>query len=175
MLRAEQTGIPVAERVGFEPTEGCPSHAFQACRFGRSRTSPDEPPTLSAGSLGAVESSAGPRRVRWRSGPVRRAPVNQVRPGREQPSAASFVRRRSPGRHLTRHGVVVSGRQCHLSRGRGAGRQWARCPNDRLGSPHRPAAIRRGCSSRTAHIWRPVHEWAAHPADTGRGPGHRLR
>jgi hypothetical protein len=30
----------LAERVGFEPTEGCPSHAFQACRFGRSRTSP---------------------------------------------------------------------------------------------------------------------------------------
>ena len=31
----------LAERVGFEPTEGCPSHAFQACRFGRSRTSPE--------------------------------------------------------------------------------------------------------------------------------------
>ena len=30
----------VAEGVGFEPTEGCPSHAFQACRFGRSRTPP---------------------------------------------------------------------------------------------------------------------------------------
>ena len=31
-----------AEGVGFEPTEGCPSHAFQACRFGRSRTPPGE-------------------------------------------------------------------------------------------------------------------------------------
>ncbi len=31
----------VAEEVGFEPTEGCPSHAFQACRFGRSRTPPE--------------------------------------------------------------------------------------------------------------------------------------
>ncbi len=30
----------MAEEVGFEPTEGCPSHAFQACRFGRSRTPP---------------------------------------------------------------------------------------------------------------------------------------
>ena len=30
----------VAEGVGFEPTEGCPSHAFQACRFGRSRIPP---------------------------------------------------------------------------------------------------------------------------------------
>ena len=29
-----------AERVGFEPTEACTSHAFQACRFGHSRTSP---------------------------------------------------------------------------------------------------------------------------------------
>jgi len=113
--------------------------------------------------------------VRWRLGPVRRAPVNQVRPGREQPSAASFVRRRSPGRHLIRHGVVVSGQQRDLSRGRGAGHQRARCPDDRLESPRRPAATPRGCSSRRAHIWRPVHEWAAHPADTGRGPGHRRR
>ena len=29
-----------AEGVGFEPTVGCPTHAFQACRFGRSRTPP---------------------------------------------------------------------------------------------------------------------------------------
>ena len=37
-----QTSIqpPWAEGVGFEPTDGCPSHAFQACRFGRSRTPP---------------------------------------------------------------------------------------------------------------------------------------
>jgi predicted nucleic acid-binding protein len=32
--------VHLAEGVGFEPTEGCPSHAFQACRFGRSRTPP---------------------------------------------------------------------------------------------------------------------------------------
>ena len=30
----------VAEGVGFEPTVSCPTHAFQACRFGRSRTPP---------------------------------------------------------------------------------------------------------------------------------------
>src|SRR5437868_12453975 len=30
----------MAERVGFEPTIGCPIHAFQACAFGRSATSP---------------------------------------------------------------------------------------------------------------------------------------
>ena len=34
------SGAIAAEGVGFEPTEGCPSHAFQACRFGRSRTPP---------------------------------------------------------------------------------------------------------------------------------------
>jgi site-specific DNA recombinase len=30
----------LAEGVGFEPTEGCPSHDFQSCRFGRSRIPP---------------------------------------------------------------------------------------------------------------------------------------
>jgi hypothetical protein len=30
----------LAEEVGFEPTEGFPSHDFQSCRFGRSRTPP---------------------------------------------------------------------------------------------------------------------------------------
>ncbi len=29
-----------AEEVGFEPTVSFPTHAFQACRFGRSRTPP---------------------------------------------------------------------------------------------------------------------------------------
>jgi hypothetical protein len=30
----------MAEEVGFEPTVGCPTHDFQSCRFGRSRTPP---------------------------------------------------------------------------------------------------------------------------------------
>ena len=34
------TYIWLAEEVGFEPTEAFTSHAFQACRFGRSRTLP---------------------------------------------------------------------------------------------------------------------------------------
>lgn|GEM_PF-36073 len=34
---------PFAERVGFEPTVSCPTHAFQACRFGRSRIPPYDP------------------------------------------------------------------------------------------------------------------------------------
>jgi hypothetical protein len=40
---AEPSGTvrrPRAEGVGFEPTVGCPTHAFQACRFGRSRIPP---------------------------------------------------------------------------------------------------------------------------------------
>ena len=32
-----------AETVGFEPTVSFPTHDFQSCRFGRSRTSPDVP------------------------------------------------------------------------------------------------------------------------------------
>ena len=31
----------LAEGVGFEPTVSCPTHAFQACRFGRSRIPPE--------------------------------------------------------------------------------------------------------------------------------------
>ena len=30
----------LAEGVGFEPTVTCATHAFQACRFGRSRNPP---------------------------------------------------------------------------------------------------------------------------------------
>ena len=33
--------VNLAERVGFEPTVGCPTHAFQACAFDRSAISPD--------------------------------------------------------------------------------------------------------------------------------------
>ena len=36
----QRVGVDMAEGVGFEPTVGCPTHAFQACRFGRSRTPP---------------------------------------------------------------------------------------------------------------------------------------
>ena len=37
---AASKSLFMAEGVGFEPTETCASHAFQACRFGRSRTPP---------------------------------------------------------------------------------------------------------------------------------------
>ena len=59
----------MAETVGFEPTVSFPTHAFQACRFGRSRTSPGRDDSLSprlrpqaaAGSCatGARESGQG--------------------------------------------------------------------------------------------------------------------
>ena len=32
--------MEVAEEVGFEPTVSFPTHDFQSCRFGRSRTPP---------------------------------------------------------------------------------------------------------------------------------------
>jgi hypothetical protein len=38
--RTSLTSTSTAERVGFEPTVGCPTHDFQSCRFGRSRTPP---------------------------------------------------------------------------------------------------------------------------------------
>ena len=34
----------VAEEVGFEPTVSFPTHDFQSCRFGRSRTPPERAP-----------------------------------------------------------------------------------------------------------------------------------
>ncbi len=41
--------VRLAVAVGFEPTEACTSHAFEACSFGRSDTPPPErlqaPPT----------------------------------------------------------------------------------------------------------------------------------
>ena len=59
----------MAETVGFEPTVSCPTHAFQACRFGRSRTSPRGEDSLSVHScfqvavgpcaIGARESGQG--------------------------------------------------------------------------------------------------------------------
>ena len=44
----------LAERVGFEPTVSFPTHDFQSCRFGRSRTPP------------AADRLAWLRQLRWR-------------------------------------------------------------------------------------------------------------
>ena len=38
--RVSERKDSMAERVGFEPTVGCPTHAFQACAFDRSAISP---------------------------------------------------------------------------------------------------------------------------------------
>ena len=45
-LGCKQYGIAGwnAEREGFEPSVGCPTHAFQACTIGHSDTSPDGKP-----------------------------------------------------------------------------------------------------------------------------------
>jgi hypothetical protein len=47
---AELSPSPRAEEVGFEPTVGCPTHDFQSCRFGRSRTPPELQPGQANGS-----------------------------------------------------------------------------------------------------------------------------
>ena len=104
----------LAEGVGFEPTVSCPTHAFQACRFGRSRT----PPGVGShrrrrdcavdGRMRRLSSTSDPLPVRWWSGPVQPEPVNQVRAGRQQPSAESPVCRRSPGRHCAERRPTAS-------------------------------------------------------------------
>ena len=45
----------LAERVGFEPTVSFPTHDFQSCRFGRSRT----PPALRQASLNQPHAGTG--------------------------------------------------------------------------------------------------------------------
>ena len=42
--RSTRRRSPSAEEVGFEPTVGFPTHDFQSCRFGRSRTPPGARP-----------------------------------------------------------------------------------------------------------------------------------
>lgn len=49
--------LTTAEEVGFEPTVGCPTHDFQSCRFGRSRTPPEGPDAIVSPSCGALERS----------------------------------------------------------------------------------------------------------------------
>ena len=51
-----------------------------------------------------------PRLRMWRPGPVQLQAVNQVRAGRQQPSADPAVCRRSPGRHLRGRGGEVTWR-----------------------------------------------------------------
>ncbi len=54
----------LAETVGFEPTVSFPTHAFQACRFGRSRTSPggdDSLPVSSRRQVAAGSCAIGAR------------------------------------------------------------------------------------------------------------------
>jgi hypothetical protein len=66
--------LGLAEEVGFEPTEGFPSHDFQSCRFGRSRTPPQyrhAPFEMNTGSQGY------PSRFEYRSGSLFNAEVHR--------------------------------------------------------------------------------------------------
>ena len=64
----------LAERVGFEPTVSFPTHDFQSCRFGRSRT----PPALQQASLKRPPTEELPR-------PVPGAAVGPCAAGRRKP------------------------------------------------------------------------------------------
>src|ERR1039458_6664247 len=121
----------VAEAVGFEPTVSFPTHDFQSCRFGRSRTPPvgtprqgsrfpkrrrvqprqATPPPLTpidgCGTVRAHRALRFPRSRRSvrRPGPAQRSPVNRVRVGRQQLSAGQAVSRSQPGRRTERRGL----------------------------------------------------------------------
>gem|GEM_PF-2311067 len=98
--------------MGFEPTEGCPSHAFQACRFGRSRIPPgrgDRTCTLTLFDEGGHAGGAPPR---WfarnvdGSGATGSREPSQVR----KEAALSGSSRVPPGR-------LVTARASHLGGG----------------------------------------------------------
>jgi hypothetical protein len=84
--RCGTASTAVAEEVGFEPTVSCPTHAFQACRFGRSRTPPDCAQHNRQKRLAFQAKSSA--RVAGRGGWVLRRGilVNRVRAGTQQPS-----------------------------------------------------------------------------------------
>ena len=63
--------ICLAERVGFEPTVPCDTHAFQACSFGHSDTSPESGEPWMAEREGFEPSEA--LRPHWFSKPARSA------------------------------------------------------------------------------------------------------
>ena len=68
---------------------------------------------------GETATCGSPRLRTWRPGPVQLQAVNQVRAGRQQPSADPAVCRRSPGRHL---------------RGRGGTEHLEGCESGRIGT-----------------------------------------
>ena len=59
--RRRRSSASTAEGVGFEPTVGCPTHAFQACRFGRSRIPPGSALRVPARALALAASPIGER------------------------------------------------------------------------------------------------------------------
>ena len=90
----------LAEGVGFEPTVSCPTHAFQACRFGRSRTPPEAGIVL-AGRDGKPPGGRGYPRCGVHLPPERTPPARRSAPHRAlaHPRPA---RRRWHGRRLPR-------------------------------------------------------------------------
>ena len=145
--------------MGFEPTEGCPSCAFQACRFGRSRTSPNCVPA---------------RYARYREiVPARRAPTGEVTVG----SCATGAREsgQARGSSLQRHRSCAADRLAVASAD-GASAQGAtfftleKAATIAGTVPSRPPEVFEGlcslrsCSSRRVHISQLAHESAHHQA-----------
>ena len=84
----------MAERVGFEPTVRCRTHAFQACSFGHSDTSPrDTCNFFCGGTTGEKEGSQ---------------PVNLIPPKREE-GLYPMTAKKSPTFCTTTEKAVVQG------------------------------------------------------------------
>ena len=74
---ADAPGGSLAEAVGFEPTVSFPTHDFQSCRFGRSRTPPRHSSAqMHSGTPNGQASS--PANDRWQEARSLRKPDERV-------------------------------------------------------------------------------------------------
>ena len=113
----------MAERVGFEPTVGCPTHAFQACAFDRSAISPESlsdsaSGLVPAGLLGLGKGGSAPGRLGIRRPGTRGGPLG----GPPRVGPGSGKRRREP---TAPRGAAIPAsaiRRVFARGGRGAGR-----------------------------------------------------
>ena len=141
----------VAEAVGFEPTVSFPTHDFQSCRFGRSRTPPD------AGAPRSGRGADSPDRLLrplcppdgWPGGRstvvVRCRPMRCTRPADSIALPRRWVRRLGPAQRSPVNRVRV-GRQ-QLSAGQAVCRSQPGRRTERRGRCGGVRCVRRQCSA----------------------------
>ncbi len=100
--------------MGFEPTDACTSHAFEACSFGRSDTLP---PTSVQDGRGGVAGGGRPTRDRRAGAQPSDFPggrhVSLRLPRRRHPAADRGMRARPPGARPAGRGGLPAGRVGH--------------------------------------------------------------